>query len=146
MIALIQRVSSAKVDIEETTIGAINNGILLFLGVEKTDARKQTEQLLHKVINHRIFEDGQNKMNLSLLDVSGELMIISQFTLAADTNKGLRPSFTPAAPPEQGKELYEYFIQLAKQKIAVVESGKFGADMQISLINDGPNTFWLQIK
>lgn len=146
MIALIQRVSSAQVTIDNFTVGAINNGILLFLGVEKNDTRQHAEQLLHKVINYRIFEDSQNKMNLSLLDVSGELMIVSQFTLAADTQKGLRPSFTPAAPPTLGKELYDYFIQLAEQKVTIVESGKFGADMHVSLTNKGPSTFWLQNK
>ncbi len=146
MIALIQRVSSAQVTIDNITVGAINNGILLFLGVEKNDTRQHAEQLLHKVINYRIFEDSQNKMNLSLLDVSGELMIVSQFTLAADTQKGLRPSFTPAAPPTLGKELYDYFIQLAEQKVTIVKSGKFGADMHVSLINKGPSTFWLQNK
>lgn len=154
MIALIQRVSSAKVTVDNTIIGEINQGILVLLGVEKNDTEKQAEKLLHKVINYRIFEDNDKKMNLSLLNSvlensaeasAGELLIVPQFTLPADTNKGLRPSFTPAAPPAQGKILYEYFIQLAEDKLNVVETGKFGANMDVSLTNNGPITFWLQV-
>ena len=159
MIALIQRVSTAKVEVDKKIIGEINQGILVLLGVEKNDTEKQAEQLLHKVINYRIFEDSDKKMNLSLLNSllnnsaeanaakkPGGLLIVPQFTLPANTNKGLRPSFTPAAPPAQGKRLYNYFIQLAENKLNVVETGKFGADMQVSLTNDGPITFWLQVE
>lgn len=145
MIALIQRVSNARVEVDNINIGSINKGILLLLGVEKEDTEDQAQQLLHKVINYRIFEDEAGKMNLSLLDVVGELLIVPQFTLPADTKKGMRPSFTPAAPPDLGKSRYDYFTQLAQTKLNRVETGKFGADMQVSLTNDGPVTFWLQV-
>ena len=146
MIGLIQRVTSASVEIDSITIGEINNGILLFLGVEKEDTTQQVEKLLHKVINYRIFEDDAGKMNLSLLDIAGELLIVPQFTLVADTKKGLRPSFSSAAPPAHGKQLYDEFVSLAKQKLNTVETGEFGADMQVSLVNSGPITFILQIN
>ena len=145
MIALIQRVTDAKVVVDNKCIGSINNGILLLLGVEKEDSEKHTQQLLHKVINYRIFEDDASKMNLSLLDVVGELLIVPQFTLPANTKKGMRPSFTPAAAPKLGKKLFDEFINLAKSKNIKVETGKFGADMQVSLTNNGPVTFWLQV-
>jgi len=156
MIALIQRVSSAKVEVNDLIVGQIKQGILLFLGVEKNDSDVQAQRLLHKVVNYRIFEDSNKKMNLSLLDCvsntsaeasegAGGLLIVPQFTLPANTKQGMRPSFTPAAPPAQGKRLYDYFIQLAETKLNVVETGKFGADMQVSLTNDGPITFWLQV-
>lgn len=144
MIALIQRVSQASVSVDEKTIGEIKSGILLLLGVEKPDTQNNAKDLLNKVINYRIFEDSDQKMNLSLLNISGGLLIVPQFTLPANTKKGTRPSFASAAPPEQGNILYEHFINLATEKIGHVETGKFGADMQVSLINDGPVTFWLQ--
>lgn len=144
MIALIQRVLKANIIVANQKIADIDNGILLFLGVEKTDTEQNAKELLNKVINYRIFEDGQQKMNLSLLDAKGALLIVPQFTLAADTKKGSRPSFSSAAPPEKGLELYEHFVLLANDKLALVETGKFGADMQVSLTNDGPVTFWLQ--
>lgn len=123
--------------------GAIDKGILLFLGVEKNDTEQQADKLLHKVLNYRIFEDDSGRMNLSLRDVVGELMIISQFTLPADTRKGMRPSFTPAASPQLGEALYDYFVRQARAKIDSVATGRFGADMKVSLTNDGPVTFWL---
>ncbi|MEE9310212.1 MAG: D-aminoacyl-tRNA deacylase [Cocleimonas sp.] len=143
MIALIQRVTHAKVEVDNITIGSIQAGILLLLGVEKTDIEKNADDLLKKVINYRIFADQDDKMNLSLLDTKGELLIVPQFTLSANTQKGTRPSFASAAPPDVGNALYDYFIARANEKLNMVETGKFGADMQINLTNDGPVTFWL---
>ena len=146
MIGLIQRVRSAQVDVDQQTIGKIDQGILLLLGVQREDTNQLADKLLHKVINYRIFEDDGGKMNQSLLDIQGELLIVSQFTLPADTRKGLRPSFTPAAPPAMGLALYEYFIEQASLAIEPsVQTGEFGADMQVSLVNDGPVTFWLEV-
>lgn len=146
MIGLIQRVRSAQVDVDQQTIGKIDQGILLLLGVQREDTNQLADKLLHKVINYRIFEDNGGKMNQSLLDIQGELLIVSQFTLPADTRKGLRPSFTPAAPPAMGLALYEYFIEQANLAIEPsVQTGEFGADMQVSLVNDGPVTFWLEV-
>ena len=146
MIGLIQRVRSAQVDVDQQTIGKIDQGILLLLGIQREDTTQQADKLLHKVINYRIFEDSVGKMNQSLQDIGGELLIVSQFTLPADTRKGLRPSFTPAAPPVLGLELYNYFIEKADIAIEpTVQTGEFGADMQVSLVNDGPVTFWLEV-
>lgn len=144
MIALIQRVTQANVVVEDEIIGEIKTGILLLLGVEKEDTEKNADNLLQKVINFRIFEDTDHKMNLSLQDIKGSLLIVPQFTLPADTNKGTRPSFAAAASPGRGRQFYEYFISLAKTKVKHVETGEFGADMQVSLINSGPVTFWIQ--
>ena len=141
MQGLIQRVSSASVTIDQQVYGQINQGILLLLGVQKTDTRESADKLLQKVINYRIFSDAEGKMNLSLQDIGGELLIISQFTLAADTKKGLRPSFSSAAPPEQAEALYDYFLAQANGLYGGVSNGIFGADMQVSLCNDGPVTF-----
>ncbi|MGB2172400.1 MAG: D-aminoacyl-tRNA deacylase [Porticoccaceae bacterium] len=144
MLGLIQRVSSASVSIENNLCGQINQGILLLLGVEKNDGPTESDQLLKKLLNYRIFADDNGKMNRSLVDINGDLLIVSQFTLAADTKTGLRPSFSSAAAPQEAKALYEYFLAQAKNihngKIA---SGQFGADMQVSLCNDGPVTFLL---
>ena len=145
MIGLIQRVRSAQVDVDQQTIGKIDQGILLLLGVQREDTNQLADKLLHKVISYRIFEDDDGKMNKSLLDIQGELLIVSQFTLPADTRKGMRPSFTPAAPPAMGLALYDYFIEQASLAIEPsVQTGEFGADMQVSLVNDGPVTFWLK--
>jgi len=144
MIALIQRVTRASVEVEGETIGEINSGILVLLGIEKLDTEKNAEDLLNKVINYRIFEDDQGKMNLSLLNIEGEMLIVSQFTLPANTKKGTRPSFTSAATPDMGKLLYEKFITIAEAKLKKVATGEFGRNMQVSLINNGPVTFWLQ--
>ena len=144
MIALIQRVTQAKVEVNKINIGSINSGILLLLGIEKEDTEKNANDLLHKVINYRIFADQDDRMNLSLLDIGGELLVVPQFTLPANTQKGTRPSFASAAPPEEGKFFYEYFIGQAKEKIKLVETGEFGADMQVTLTNNGPVTFWLK--
>ncbi|MDG2019012.1 MAG: D-aminoacyl-tRNA deacylase [Porticoccaceae bacterium] len=144
MLGLIQRVSSASVSIEEQIYSQIHQGILLLLGVEKNDTPAQADQLLKKLLSYRIFGDDNGKMNLSLQDISGDLLIVSQFTLAADTHKGLRPSFSSAAPPEQANTLYEYFLDQAKKTHGgAIASGQFGADMQVSLCNDGPVTFLL---
>ncbi len=145
MIGLIQRVSHAQVDIDGVTVGQIERGILLLLGVEKADTEAQAGRLLERVLGYRIFPDAQGKMNLSLREISGGLLIVPQFTLPADTRKGMRPSFTPAAPPDQGKALFTYFAEQARQHLAMVQTGVFGADMQVSLTNDGPVTFWLQV-
>ena len=144
MIALIQRVTHAKVEVDKITIGSINSGILLLLGVEKGDTKKNADDLLRKVINYRIFADKDDKMNLSLSDIAGELLIVPQFTLPANTKKGTRPSFASAAPPDEGALYYEYFVERSKEKIKIVETGQFGADMQVTLTNNGPVTFWLQ--
>lgn len=144
MIALIQRVSRASVTVNGVVIGEIKNGILVLLGVEKLDTDVNAQNLITKVINFRVFEDDNQKMNLSLLDIEGEMLIVPQFTLPADTKKGTRPSFTSAAPPKLGRHLYLHFIDLAKENVDKVETGKFGEDMQVSLVNSGPVTFWLQ--
>ena len=144
MLGLIQRVSSASVAIENKPHGQIDQGILLLLGIEKNDSPKTVDQLLNKILNYRIFNDDQGKMNLSLLDIAGDLLIVSQFTLAADTKKGTRPSFSSAAPPVQAEDLYNQFLKQAKTECqGRIASGKFGADMQVSLCNDGPVTFLL---
>ena len=144
MLGLIQRVSSASVVIDYETVGEIDQGILLLLGVQKHDAMGSAEKLLRKVLNYRMFSDPEGKMNLSLSDINGGLLIVSQFTLAADTKKGLRPSFSSAAPPEQAENLYNHFVNQASQQHLKVQNGRFGADMQVCLVNDGPVTFMLE--
>ncbi len=144
MIGLIQRVSSASVTIEHEVYNSINSGILLLLGVEKGDTQKSCDALLTKIIQFRIFADNDDKMNLSLQDITGELLVVSQFTLAADTNAGKRPSFSAAMPPKEAKELYTYFCEQASEYVPT-KTGKFGADMSIALVNDGPVTFHLTV-
>ncbi len=144
MIGLIQRVTRASVSVNEQQIASIEQGILLLLGVEREDSRQQAERLLQRVITYRIFEDSTGRMNESLLNTKGELLIVPQFTLPANTNKGTRPSFGPAAAPELGRSLFNYFLQQAEDKLGTIQKGQFGADMQVSLINNGPVTFWLQ--
>ncbi|MBE0456420.1 D-aminoacyl-tRNA deacylase [Pseudoalteromonas sp. KG3] len=145
MQGLIQRVKHAKVEVEGQIIGQIEQGILLLLGVEKHDDDNTADKLLHKVSNYRIFTDENDKMNLSLKDIQGELLVVSQFTLAADTKKGMRPSFSSAATPAQANELYDYFVNQAKAAGLTVATGQFAADMQVSLCNDGPVTFNLAV-
>jgi D-tyrosyl-tRNA(Tyr) deacylase len=145
MIGLIQRVSEAGVVVEGRTVGRIGRGLLVLVGVEKLDDEATARRLLERILGYRVFSDEQGKMNLSLAEVGGELLLVSQFTLVADTHKGTRPSFSSAAPPERGKVLFEYFVTLAKKSHPKVESGVFGADMKVSLVNDGPVTFWLQV-
>lgn len=143
MIGLIQRVAWAQVEVGGVTVGRIGRGILLLLGVEKEDTAARAERLLERVSGYRIFPDEAGRMNRSLLDAGGELLVVPQFTLPADTRKGMRPSFTPAASPGQGEKLFDYFVQQAGLKLGSVQTGIFSADMQVSLLNDGPVTFWL---
>jgi D-tyrosyl-tRNA(Tyr) deacylase len=145
VIGLIQRVSQAKVEVSGEVVGQIQQGILLLLGVEKHDNEESVEKLLHKVSNYRIFTDDAGKMNLSLRDIGGQLLVVSQFTLAADTKKGMRPSFSSAGTPEQAKALYLAFIEQARASGITTQTGQFGADMQVSLCNDGPVTFQLTV-
>jgi D-tyrosyl-tRNA(Tyr) deacylase len=144
MLALIQRVSSAKVDIGGKTAGEIGQGLLVLLGVEKDDSPENADKLLKKVLAYRVFADAEDKMNLSLADIGGCLLVVSQFTLAADTGRGLRPSFSSAKPPAEAKSLYEYFVSQARVVHGQVATGEFAADMQVSLTNDGPVTFMLK--
>ncbi len=144
MKGLLQRVSSARVEVEGQNVGSINQGLMVLVGVEPQDTQASADKLLHKLLNYRVFSDADGKMNLSLRDVEGGLLLVSQFTLAADTKSGMRPSFSKAAPPALGAELFEYLLSQAKSSHAVVESGQFGADMQVHLVNDGPVTFLLE--
>lgn len=141
MQGLIQRVTHANVTVEQQVVGEIKQGIVLLLGVEKEDDESSADKLLHKVSNYRIFSDENNKMNLSLKDIQGELLVVSQFTLAANTKKGMRPSFSSAATPSQAQALYNYFVAQARLLGIKVATGEFAADMQVSLCNDGPVTF-----
>ena len=143
MIALIQRVSNAKVEVDGEIVGKIGKGLLVLLGVEKDDDRQKADKLAEKVLNYRVFSDADDKMNLNVQQVAGEVLVVSQFTLVADTQKGLRPSFSKGATPSLANELYEYFTQKCGEKVKV-ECGRFAADMQVSLVNEGPVTFWLQ--
>jgi len=144
MKALIQRVKKAQVDVEGKTVGQIEQGILALIGIEKTDTLENADILLKKICNYRIFSDDEDKMNLSLQDIKGSLLLVSQFTLVANTQKGLRPSFSSAANPILSEELYDYLVKQAKQTHLNIQTGEFAANMQISLINDGPVTFNLQ--
>ena len=148
MKALIQRVSEASVTVADgdhsEIVGRIGPGILLLLGVEKTDDAAAADKLLQRVLNYRIFADAAGKMNLSLRDTGGGLLVVSQFTLVADTRKGLRPSFSSGAPPQEGERLYDLFVQQARAAWNDVATGRFGADMKVALVNDGPVTFWLE--
>ena len=143
MISLLQRVRQASVSIEGKETGHIGKGLLVFLCAERNDTEKDADLLLERILNYRVFPDANGKMNLSVISVGGELLIVPQFTLAADTRSGTRPSFTPAAPPDVGRELFSYFVNRAETKYPHIQTGQFGADMQVSLINDGPVTFWL---
>lgn len=145
MKGLLQRVRGARVDVEGKTVGAIDQGLLVLVAVEPGDTRAHADKLLHKLLNYRVFSDLQGKMNLSLKDIGGGLLLVSQFTLAADTQSGLRPSFSTAAPPALGAELFDYLLAQAQVLHGTVASGQFGADMQVHLVNDGPVTFMLQI-
>lgn len=146
MIALLQRVSRASVVVDDKTVGAIGAGLMVLLCAERNDTEKEVDALLAKLLSYRVFSDDAGKMNRSVTDVAGGLLLVPQFTLAADTQSGTRPSFTPAATPAEGQRLFDYFVAQARKKHAVVETGQFGAHMQVSLTNDGPVTFWLQIK
>ena len=145
MIGLLQRVSEARVDVDGDTVGAIEQGLLVLLGVEREDDEAKADRLLERLLGYRVFADAEGKMNLSLRDVGGGLLVVPQFTLPADTRKGARPSFTPAAAPAKGEALFNYLTERARDAYSPVASGVFGADMQVSLVNDGPVTFWLQV-
>lgn len=145
MIALIQRVSEAAVHVNENVVGEISNGILALIGVEKGDSEKQADRLLERVLAYRIFPDEQGRMNLDVRQADGNLLLVSQFTLAANTNKGNRPSFTSAAAPTDGERLFDYFVQRARSVMPGTQTGRFGADMKVRMVNDGPVTFWLQV-
>jgi D-tyrosyl-tRNA(Tyr) deacylase len=142
---LLQRVRRAAVAVDGVEVGAIQQGVLLLLGIAPTDTVASADTLLDRVLRYRLFPDGQGRMNLSLADSGGGLLIVSQFTLMADTRKGLRPSFTPAAPPEQAERLYDHFIAQARVRHAPVACGVFGAEMQVELVNDGPVTLLLEV-
>lgn len=144
MIALIQRVKQASVTVDNNIIGQINQGLLIFLGVEQDDDEQKAIHLCDKVLGYRIFSDNEGKMNLNVNQANGEILVVSQFTLAADTKKGMRPSFTKGAKPDEANRLYQFFVEQCQQKITT-QTGQFAADMQVSLINDGPVTFWLQV-
>ena len=144
MKALLQRVTQARVEVAGEVVGAIDQGLLVLVGVEPQDTRASADKLLHKLLNYRVFADPAGKMNLSLRDVGGGLLLVSQFTLAADTSSGLRPGFSTAAPPALGAELFDYLLTQARGQHAPVACGQFGADMQVHLVNEGPVTFLLE--
>ncbi len=146
MIALIQRVSQARVVVDGEATGAVGRGILGLIGVQKGDTEAQARRLLERVLGYRIFADELGRMNRSLAQTEGGLLLVPQFTLAADTHKGARPSFSSAAPPEEGERLFDFFVARARECHASVETGRFGADMKVHLVNDGPVTFWLEVK
>lgn len=145
MIALLQRVTEASVVVDGEQIAAIEQGLLVLLGVEKGDTEKEAARLVEKILKYRVFADADDKMNLSLQYIEGGLLLVPQFTLAADTQRGLRPSFSSAASPDEGRALFEYAVNLAEKSLKNVQTGRFGADMKVSLLNDGPVTFWLQV-
>jgi D-aminoacyl-tRNA deacylase len=144
MIGLLQRVSRAEVTVAGKSVGTIGPGLLVLVGVRPTDDEASASRLLARLLLYRVFSDETGKMNLSLTQIKGQLLLVPQFTLAADTAKGLRPGFSTAAPPEQARRLFDVLVQAARDELGVVESGLFGADMQVSLTNDGPVTIWLE--
>jgi len=145
MKALIQRVTQASVEIDDECVGAIDEGLMLLLGIERHDTPELADKLCDKVMAYRIFPDDAGRMNRSLKDINGGMLVVSQFTLVADTSKGTRPGFSKGATPEHGKALYDYFVAQSKQHLAQVQSGRFGADMRVSLVNNGPVTFMLEV-
>jgi D-tyrosyl-tRNA(Tyr) deacylase len=144
MIGLLQRVTGARVDVAGETVGAIDRGLLVLVGVQQGDDAPRAERLLERLLGYRVFPDDAGRMNRSLRDIGGGLLLVPQFTLAADTRKGTRASFTSAAPPAEGERLFELLVTRARAAHDPVATGRFGADMQVSLVNDGPVTFWLQ--
>lgn len=144
MIALLQRVRHASVSVEDKIIGEIRQGLLIMLGVEKNDDEARADRLIERFLGYRVFSDPDGKMNLSVRDIDGGVLLVPQFTLAADTHKGARPSFSSAATPAEGQRLFDYVVGQTRKSFPRVNTGQFGADMQVSLINDGPVTFWLQ--
>lgn len=145
MIGLIQRVSMAKVEVNGTCVGSIDKGLLILLGVARDDDEAKAKRLVDRICSYRVFPDDDGKMNLNVQQVGGELLVVSQFTLVADTKKGTRPGFSRGASPEHGEHMYEYFVKLCREKGIKVQTGQFGADMQVSLVNDGPVTFNLEV-
>lgn len=146
MISLLQRVTHASVTVDGATVGAIRAGLMVLVCAERGDSEREADALLSKLLSYRVFSDDAGKMNRSVSDVAGELLLVPQFTLAADTQSGTRPSFTPAATPDEARRLFDYFVTQVRARHAVVQTGQFGANMQVSLTNDGPVTFWLQVK
>ncbi|TBR36498.1 MULTISPECIES: D-aminoacyl-tRNA deacylase [Dyella] len=144
MISLIQRVQSARVDVDHETVGAIGPGLLALVAVQPGDDEARTKRMLERLLGYRVFSDEQGRMNRSLADTGGELLLVSQFTLAADTRSGMRPSFTTAATPEEGRRWFDRLVELARAAHPRVEIGRFGAHMEVHLVNDGPVTFWLE--
>ena len=144
MIGLLQRVTQARVDVAGETVGEIGRGLLVLVGVERGDEPARAARLLERLLGYRVFPDAEGRMNLSLRDIEGGLLLVPQFTLAADTRKGTRAGFSTAAAPELGRALFDLLVRLAREQYASVASGSFGANMQVSLTNDGPVTFWLQ--
>jgi len=144
VIGLLQRVSGARVDVAGESVAAIGRGLLVLVAVERDDTKEKADRLLERLLGYRVFPDEAGKMNLGIRDIDGGLLLVPQFTLAADTDKGMRPSFTPAADPASGQRLFDYLVRNARASHAQTEAGVFGADMQVSLTNDGPVTFWLQ--
>ncbi len=144
MIGLLQRVSTARVEVGGETVGEIGPGLLVLVGVERGDAEAQADRLLERLLGYRVFADPEGKMNLSVRDIGGGLLLVPQFTLAADTRKGMRPSFTPAAPPVEGERLFAYLAGQARRQHTPIATGRFGAHMRVDLTNDGPVTFCLQ--
>ncbi|HLB30731.1 MAG TPA: D-aminoacyl-tRNA deacylase [Gammaproteobacteria bacterium] len=145
MIGLLQRVSDARVEVDSRIIARIDNGLLVLIGIEKTDTEKTADRLLERLLGYRVFPDDEGRMNRSLADIGGGLLLVPQFTLAADTRKGTRPSFSSAAQPELGTRLFKYLLAEAQSRHPITAAGRFGAAMQVSLTNDGPVTFWLQV-
>lgn len=146
MLGLIQRVTSASVSVNQEIVGDIQQGMLLLLGIQKTDTEETANKLIDKILAYRIFADADKKMNCNVQQIDGGVLVVSQFTLAADTKKGLRPSFSSAAPPQQAQELYNYFVAQLRSKHPKIATGIFAADMQVSLVNDGPVTFMLEME
>lgn len=146
MIALIQRVREARVDVAGATVGRIGPGLLAFIAVQPEDGEAQVLRMLERLLGYRVFADAAGRMNLSVSDTGGGLLLVSQFTLAADTHKGMRPSFTSAATPEAGRRWFERLVELARSRHPAVEIGRFGAHMEVALVNDGPVTFWLEAQ
>jgi len=146
MIGLLQRVSQARVEVAGAVIGAIGYGLIVLVCAERGDGTAEADRLLERLLNYRVFPDAQGRMNRSLRDIAGALLLVPQFTLAADTSKGNRPSFTPAAPPEQGRVLFEHMLAKANERHPAVAAGQFGADMQVTLTNTGPVTIWLRVS
>jgi D-aminoacyl-tRNA deacylase len=145
VIGLLQRVTRADVAVGGACIGAIDAGLLVLIGVEHSDSEREADRLLERLLGYRVFADSAGRMNLSVQDVAGSLLLVPQFTLAADTNKGTRPSFSSAASPEEGRRLFDYMLQQARGRHSPVAAGQFGADMKVTLTNDGPVTFWLRV-